>query len=276
MRWNDGDQWICSDKVVHPPLVDDETFDAVPAARSPAGAAGQHRHGRTGPGPYALRGLLYCGLCDRRMQGQLATTMRALTTGAPSPPSTRLANHVHHPRNVYLREDAILARLDSWLSGKFDPGTLAADDRRADRTPRTAARDRPTALTARPRREIADCDRKLARVPRRSRCGRRPRRSSPAGSPRSRPSAPRPRAAAPAPGTPRPPDDRRRDRTPSSPRSATSWRVLATRTRPTRQRSTASSACGSPTSPDSATVRAEAHARPDCPCGYSDSVRGGT
>jgi hypothetical protein len=36
-----------------------------------------------------------------------------------------LANHVQHPRSVYLREDQIVPRLDAWLAGAFTPDRLA-------------------------------------------------------------------------------------------------------------------------------------------------------
>jgi hypothetical protein len=35
MRWNDGDQWIYSEKVVHPALVSDGTFAEVQQMTSP-------------------------------------------------------------------------------------------------------------------------------------------------------------------------------------------------------------------------------------------------
>jgi hypothetical protein len=70
MRWKDGDQWIYSEKVVHSALVSDDTFAEVQqmlAGRS----GGQHKPHRS-KHDYALRGLLVCGLCDRRVQGHWA------------------------------------------------------------------------------------------------------------------------------------------------------------------------------------------------------------
>ena len=69
MRWNPKDQWITSAEPTHPPLVSRETFDRVQAridARSPTSP----RAATTSPRPYALRGRLWCGLCQRRLQGQ--------------------------------------------------------------------------------------------------------------------------------------------------------------------------------------------------------------
>ena len=123
MRWNDADKWIYSDQVVHPPIIDDETFrqsHALLTARQ--GVRAEHKPHRS-KRPYALRGLLFCGICDRRMQGHWAN-------GAPYyrcrfPNEYALANRVRHPLNVTLRQDAILAPLDAWLAQKFAPRHLA-------------------------------------------------------------------------------------------------------------------------------------------------------
>jgi hypothetical protein len=56
LRWNDSGKWVWSDKIVHPPVIDRETFDQVQVmvggrATSPA-AHKPHRSRH----PYALRG----------------------------------------------------------------------------------------------------------------------------------------------------------------------------------------------------------------------------
>jgi hypothetical protein len=58
--------------------------------------------------PYALRGLVICGLCERRMQ-------RYWVNGAPYyrcrlPAQYALAKRVEHPLNVNLCEDAVIGR----------------------------------------------------------------------------------------------------------------------------------------------------------------------
>jgi site-specific DNA recombinase len=67
-RWNDPAQWIWSDRPVHEPLIDTATFERAKALRETRGGTRQRAPRRT-PGPYALRGLLFCGICHRRMQG---------------------------------------------------------------------------------------------------------------------------------------------------------------------------------------------------------------
>jgi site-specific DNA recombinase len=67
MRWNDAGKWIWSEQAAHEPLIDTATFEQAQALRRARGAA--RRGPRRTSRPYCLRGLLFCGLCQRRMQG---------------------------------------------------------------------------------------------------------------------------------------------------------------------------------------------------------------
>ncbi|WP_322779757.1 recombinase family protein [Frankia sp. Cas4] len=162
MRWNDPNVWIYSAAVVHPPLVDDETFTQVQARYNvrrvdPSGP----REPKRTRHPYQLRGLMHCGICRRRMQG-------SWNNGKPHyrcvyPDQYALANHIHHPRSVYVREELIVPHLDRWLARVFTPPRLTAT---IDAL--TAAQDDDTDLRhdaplAQARRTIADCDAKLER-----------------------------------------------------------------------------------------------------------------
>ncbi len=74
------------------------------------------------------------------------------------PSEYALANTLQHPLAVYLREDVIVPPLDAWLAGVFAPGRVdealaALENSQPDIDPATEAA----------RREIAECDRKLAR-----------------------------------------------------------------------------------------------------------------
>ncbi len=69
LRWNDRDQWVWSEQQAHEPLVsvaDFERAQAVLASRGRGQAT--HKPHRTRR-PYAFRGCLHCGCCERRMQG---------------------------------------------------------------------------------------------------------------------------------------------------------------------------------------------------------------
>jgi len=67
------------------------------------------------------------------------------------------ANRIEHPAAVYLREDAVVEPLDAWMAKASDPERPAVAPAAID--------DEPAADTAveAVRRELADCDRVLAR-----------------------------------------------------------------------------------------------------------------
>jgi Recombinase len=67
-RWNQAGDWIWSEQPTHEPLIDTTTFERAQALRRTRVAHAQRAPRRT-PRPYLLRGLLYCGICHRRMQG---------------------------------------------------------------------------------------------------------------------------------------------------------------------------------------------------------------
>ena len=104
---------------------------------------------------------MHCGLCQRRMQG-------SWNNGKPHyrcvyPDQYALANHVHHPRSVYVREELIVPHLDHWLARAFTPSRLPTTIAAL-----TAAQDDETTIAHdasldRARRTIADCDAKLER-----------------------------------------------------------------------------------------------------------------
>jgi site-specific DNA recombinase len=155
MRWNDQGKWIYSEQIVHPPVIDDGTFSRAQellAARR--GVQGPHKPHRS-KHDYALRGLLFCGICERRMQGHWANAAPYYRCHFPS--EYALANRLEHPRNVTLRQDAVLDPLDTWLASKFQPRHLAAtiDELAAA----TASEPEPLAMHGDTTDRIADCDR---------------------------------------------------------------------------------------------------------------------
>jgi site-specific DNA recombinase len=158
LRWNESDSWVWSERIVHPPVIDRETFHQVQVmvsgrATAPAGHKPHRRQH-----PYALRGCLWCGLCGRRMQSHWVN-------GAPYyrcrfPAEYALANQVEHPLNVNLREDAIIGHVDKWLAREFAPHRLSDTIHDLASTRRTyAARPDDHEEAA---RKITECDRKLA------------------------------------------------------------------------------------------------------------------
>ena len=75
------------------------------------------------------------------------------------PAEYALANHVEHPLNVNVREDAVIGHVDRWLAREFAPHRLTETIRdltAAQRAETTSADDHAEAA-----RKIAECDRKL-------------------------------------------------------------------------------------------------------------------
>jgi site-specific DNA recombinase len=154
-RWNQRADWIWSEQAVHEPLIDTATFEQAQALRRTRASHAQRAPRRT-PRPYTLRGLLYCGICDRRMQGSWnndAAYYRCVFLNQYA-----AKNKIDHPRAVYLREDQLLPSLDHWLGRIFHPDALPHTARELEEGQDAVVID---AAVEQARREIADCDAKL-------------------------------------------------------------------------------------------------------------------
>jgi site-specific DNA recombinase len=154
MRWNEQDNWIWSEQQVHEPLIEVEIFEQVQALRRAKGSADERSPRRTAR-PYALRGLLRCGVCGRRMQG-------SWNNGKPHYRCMFLSdyaakNKVDHPAAVYVREELLLPHLDAWLARKFGPAALQGTVRELE-----AAQPAPPKPDRAAQREMAECDAKLS------------------------------------------------------------------------------------------------------------------
>lgn len=158
MRWNERDQWVWSEEIVHDPLIDTDTFDRAQQVMAANGAGRTTRERHRTHYRYVLRGLLHCGVCGRRMQGQQSRDMLYYRCRFPN--EYGLANKIQHPRNVYLAERDLLEPLDEWLSASFAPHRLADTVDALYRAQPDTDLD-PAATAA--ARLIEDCDQKLAR-----------------------------------------------------------------------------------------------------------------
>jgi site-specific DNA recombinase len=147
---------VWSEQQVHEPLISIETFEAAQAMfdRTKRATRRTPKAGRR----YLLAGLMRCGICGRRMQGQW-------NHGQPyyrcKYPSDYPIDEVRHPKSIYVREEAILPGLDGWLASLFD-------EEHFDKTCEVLAgsdgfeppdRDRQAALRA----QIRSCDQRLER-----------------------------------------------------------------------------------------------------------------
>jgi site-specific DNA recombinase len=159
MRWNDPTTWIWSDDIVHEPLIDVSTFQAAQDLLAAAGRRAVHRKPRRTPRDYALTGLMFCGLCQRRMQA-------SWNNGKPHyrcvfPEQYALANRIEHPRSVYVREELILPPLDTWLATAFTAPHLDTTIRAMEQSQDTG--ENRTLAAEQARRTITEADSKLTR-----------------------------------------------------------------------------------------------------------------
>jgi len=149
MRWNPAREWIYSTAQAHEALIDDETFERVQTMIA-AGARRPDvdRKPRRSKRSYVFSGLLFCGLCERRMIGSFNNGRNhyRCTYSAEYADANRLA----HPRSLYLREDTIVELVDPWIHQAFSPANLRttlhamadAQHEHADQHRSTAARER--------------------------------------------------------------------------------------------------------------------------------------
>jgi site-specific DNA recombinase len=119
MRWNNPGEWIYSDHIAHPAIIDDQTFtQAQQLLASPKGTVLVRRPYPTDR-PYALRGLLSCGLCGRRMHGSWNNNQAYYRCRLP-----RQEQRPDHPRGLNVREAVIVPPLHQWLASQRDHARL--------------------------------------------------------------------------------------------------------------------------------------------------------
>jgi hypothetical protein len=157
MRWNDDSDWIWSTEQTHEPIISSEVFAKAQAQM----AAGTYRpttgKTRTTQRTYVLSGRVHCGLCGHRMQGNF--THDALRYRCKFPSDRGAVPGMDHPRSVYLRESAIVPKLDEWIGTLFDPANL--DETCAALAAAGGSTDVDFARIGAAERKIADCDRRL-------------------------------------------------------------------------------------------------------------------
>jgi hypothetical protein len=110
----------------HPAIVSVELFTRAQLLRrtKSAGGLATARKAERGPSPtrrpYLLRGMVHCGACGRRMQGEVVrkATYYRCNVRTMAPGAAALASH---PPTVNLREDAIVSAINGWIGQLFDP-----------------------------------------------------------------------------------------------------------------------------------------------------------
>ncbi len=158
MRWNDQDDWIWSQEITHEPLVDAETFAEVQQLMASHVRVARPKTVMPTERAYLLRGLLFCGVCGRRMGGNY-------NHGKPHyrctfPQQYAQKKGLEHPRTVYLREDKVVPALDEWLGQLFDPANL---DATCSLLASVYEDHEDTSRAEQARRTLVDCDDRLAK-----------------------------------------------------------------------------------------------------------------
>lgn len=158
-QWNKPGDWIFSDQLAHEPLVSVEVFEAVRARIASRAHQGPRlpRENLTTKRTYLLRGLLHCGLCGRKMQA--STSHGTIYYRCLYPGQYALANHVQHPRGIFLREDVVVPRIDVWLARAFAPHRVA--ETAAAMAAASAQDDDRAIIEEAGAQQLADCERKL-------------------------------------------------------------------------------------------------------------------
>jgi DNA invertase Pin-like site-specific DNA recombinase len=105
------------------PIVSETVWRQAQTDRAPATPG--PRPDRPQPSPYALRGLIVCGRCGRRMQGHTVKRRSgAKRVGYQCVYRTEYPGDDSHPKTLFLAEDRILPAVDGWLADLTSPDRL--------------------------------------------------------------------------------------------------------------------------------------------------------
>lgn len=156
-RWNPAAEWVRSDQLSHEAIIDTETFETAQAIMPGREKDRTERNERRVKRPYQFRGRLRCGICERKMQGQWIHDQSYYRCRYAE--EYALAEHIAHPRNVYLPEAAFRPAVDGWLATAFAPHRLKDT---VIALARAAGNDAQQPHHRQAEKAITECDRKLA------------------------------------------------------------------------------------------------------------------
>ena len=106
-----------------PAIVSEAVWRQAQTDRAPATPG--PRPDRSQPSPYALRGLIVCARCGKRMQGQRSSARAAHgRVGYQCVYRSEYPGDDSHPRSLFLAEDRILPAVDAWLADLTSPDRL--------------------------------------------------------------------------------------------------------------------------------------------------------
>ncbi|MEU4565002.1 zinc ribbon domain-containing protein, partial [Actinoplanes sp. NPDC023936] len=163
-RWNDPSQWVWSREQSHTPLISRHLYErAQQTVKSRGTNSEAGRAPRRTTRPYLFRGLITCGICGRRMVGNL-NHGRLYYRCTASRDFVR-QQQISHPPVLYLREDQIIGPVDRFLRDELTGPALTDNLRRvADAQHRAAlAANNSEDDTETIRQTITDADAKIDR-----------------------------------------------------------------------------------------------------------------
>lgn len=121
-RRNGPEKWTYAREQTHPAIVTPDAFEAVQARFEARQGGRGPRALAKGRKPYALRGLITCTACGRKLyhctiQGYRYATCRLSSNEYARNPALAAT----HPKTSYLREDKVIPVLDEYILRSFDP-----------------------------------------------------------------------------------------------------------------------------------------------------------
>ncbi len=157
LRWNDASEWVWSTDESHEAIVSPESFEAVQRQMS-AGSRRPHSPKRhTTSRTYVLSGLLHSAVCGHRMQGGVHHGHQNYRCRFPRDFAPPLG--MEHPGVIYVREDAIVPKLDEWIGSLFDPENIEQTCETLALAAGASGADQARIQAA--ERKLADCDKRL-------------------------------------------------------------------------------------------------------------------
>jgi hypothetical protein len=188
-RWTDRENWTVGPDNAHPALIDQDLWDRAQARIAVRGHQPQTatRSPRTTPTQYMLRGLVHCGICERKMEGTKAhgihryrcmspktRALPAYQAAAPRSEAKTVRCSLEHEASAVHASNArggsaldteyVAASAWSWTPGEVQSTAVASSSMSSSGTARRATPSKVLAKRAVPRRSesIAKCSRKAS------------------------------------------------------------------------------------------------------------------
>jgi site-specific DNA recombinase len=166
-HWQDKATWVTAEVLTYPAIIDEVIWQrarALVASNTRTTAVTAIRRStragtrRSVPSRYPLVGLVICGCCGKKLQGNMARGLAfyrcKASTDYPLLPDG-------HPASLAVREDRLLPHVDAWLSRVFAPDRIEETARQVVKADAQSNREDPA--VSRARATLIECERKISR-----------------------------------------------------------------------------------------------------------------